>query len=124
MIQIEKIRAWTPACEAGLAAALGEDRDQIVRAVHAGALECYRLFNGAAYMVTRYEPDSSVLTVCCYQGVRAREACAWLMRECGRRGIRSLRFYTRRPALARLLKPWPFELREYVFEAQVARGAH
>lgn len=116
-MNIERIRQWTSEAEEGLCYALGDDRDIIAAAVNAGRLECYRLFGGEAYMVTRVERGT--VTVCCYQGARAREAAEWLFEHARAKGLGRVRFHTRRPGLARLLKGFRFEHREHVFEARV-----
>lgn len=116
-MKIERIRQWTQEAEEGLCYALGEDRDIIAASVNAGRLELFRLFEGEAYMVTRVERGT--VTVCCYQGGRTREAAEWLFEHARRLGLGRVRFHTRRPGLARLLKGKGFEHREHVFEARV-----
>jgi hypothetical protein len=115
-VNIERIRNWTPELEEGLCYALGGDRDIIAAAVNAGRLEAFRLFGGEAYMVTRVERGT--ITVCCYQGARVREAAEWLFERKKQLGLGPVRFHTRRPGLARLLKGFGFEHKEHVFEAR------
>lgn len=117
-MKIERLQQWTNEAEEGLCYAMGEDRDIIAAAVNAGRLECFRLWDGAAYMVTRVE--RGVVTVCCYQGERALEAAQWVFERARLLGLRRVRFHTPRPGLARLLKGFGFEHREHVFEAGVS----
>jgi hypothetical protein len=118
MMKIEKIRTWCAEAEIGLALTFGHDRDALVEGVNCGALELYRLWAGQAYMITRV--DRGVLTCCCYQGARVVEAMRWMRAQCDRLGLHAIVFYTRRPALGRLLSQFHFELDEYVFRAEVA----
>lgn len=111
------MRQWTPEADEGLSYALGEDRDIIAAAVNAGRLELFRLWGGAAYMVTRVERGT--VTCCCYQGERAREAGRWLFERARALGLHRVRFHTKRPGLARLLSEFGFEHKEHVFEARV-----
>lgn len=117
-MKIEKIYPWSDEADRGLSRALRGERDEIVAGVNARGLECYRLWDGTAYMVTRVEAGE--LTVCCYQGGRTIEACAWVRAQCQRLGLRSIRFHTPRPALQRLLKKFNFKLDEYVYRCEVA----
>lgn len=119
-MKIEKLKRWSEECDAHLAEACGADRDDIAHAVDAGALECYRLFDGEAYMVTRYEPAPNRLTVCCYQGARLKDFAAWFLPTCIRRGIGEIRFHAASPAIARVLAPLPFQLTEYVYTLPLA----
>lgn len=118
MMKIEKLRRWCPELEAGLSLTFGRDHDQIVEGVDRGWLEAYRLWDGAAYMVTRTE--LGVLTCCCYQGSRLVEAMDWMRARSSALGLKAIVFHTRRPALARLLRKFRFEHEEHVFRAEVA----
>jgi hypothetical protein len=117
-MKIERLQHWSQEAEEGLCYALAGDRDIIAAQVNAGRLECFRLWDGAAYMVTRVQ--GGVLTVCCYQGERAKEACEWVFERARLLGLERVRFHTSRPALARLLSGFGFEHREHVFEAKAA----
>ena len=116
-MKIERIRQWTGEADEGLCYAVGRDRDEIAAGVNSGGLELFRLWEGAAYMVTRTRLGT--VTVCCYQGARLVEAAEWLFEHARRLGLRKVRFHTERPALARLLKSFSFEHIEHVFEARV-----
>jgi len=117
-MKIEKIRHWCPELEQGLALTFGDDHDEIVESVNRGWLEAYRMWDGEAYMVTRVE--KGVLTCCCYQGARVVEAMAWMRSRSAALGLTHIMFFTRRPALARLLRKFNFELSDYVYRAKVA----
>lgn len=116
-MQIERMREWTVEAEEGLCYAVGDDRDVIAASVNAGRLECFRLMGGAAYMVTRVERGT--LTVCCLQGAHAHQVAEWVFARARELGLARVRFHTRRPGLARLLKRFAFAHYEHVFEARV-----
>jgi hypothetical protein len=118
MMRIEKIRAWCEELEAGLSQTFAGDRDAIVEGVNGGWLEAYRLWGGEAYMVTRVE--RGVLTCCCYQGARVREAMRWMRAQCLRLGLSSIVFFTARPGLARLLGEFSPQLEQSVYRVKVA----
>lgn len=117
-MKIEKIFPWSDEADSGLSGALGADRAQIVAGVNSRGLECYRLWDGAAYMVTRVEDRE--LTVCCYQGTRSAEAFEWVRSQCKSRGIRSIRIHSAQSAVGRLLRKFDFRLAEYVYRCEVA----
>ena len=119
-MKIEKLKTWSPELDQHLAQAAGADRLDIARAVDAGALEAYRLWDGEAYLVTRFEPGPNRLTVCCYEGGRVKEFAAWFLDQCRKRGIATIRYHACSEALARLLEPLPFRIKEYVYELDVA----
>jgi hypothetical protein len=115
VVKFEKVRPWCEELDRGLAQTFGHDHDAIVAGVNSGYLEAYRMWDGAAYMVTRVE--KGVLTVCCYQGERVVEAMRWMNARSRMLGLHAIVFYTRRPGLARLLKEFDFQLDDYVFRA-------
>lgn len=119
MMRIEKLPRWCPEAEAGLSQVFDRDHDDIVAGVNRGRFELFRLWDGAAYMVTL--TDRRLVTVCCYQGERAIETLRWLRARCQRLGIPAIEFFTRRPALARLLAApdAPVKLDYYVFRTEV-----
>jgi hypothetical protein len=116
-VKIEKVFPWSPELDAGLSDVFGRDYAAIVDGVNRRWLEAYRLWDGEAYMVTRVE--QGVLTCCCYQGTRVVEAMRWMRERSVALGLKAIDFHTRRPALARLLKEFRFQLDEYVFRAEV-----
>ncbi|MGH9483755.1 MAG: hypothetical protein ACRD1F_01755 [Terriglobales bacterium] len=117
MMKIEKIRHWCPEAERGLSQTFGYDRAGLIEGVNAGTLECYRLWDGQAYLVTRTE--RGIVTVCCYQGARARDMMRWLRARCAHLGIKSIVFYTRHRGLARLLNEFCPAQEETVYRIAV-----
>ena len=53
MMKIEKLPRWCQEADEGLSETFDRDHDELVRLVNAGQLELFRLWDGAAYMVTR-----------------------------------------------------------------------
>jgi hypothetical protein len=117
-MKVEKIRPWCDELDKGLSDTLRRDRQPLMDGVNGGWLEAYRLFDGKAYMITRVE--KGVLTCCCFQGERVVEAMDWMHARSAALGLTDIVFFTQRPALARLLKKFNFELDDYVFRARVA----
>lgn len=119
-MKIEKIHPWTGELDRGLEGTYGHDYAQIVEGVNRRWLEAYRLWDGAAYMVTRVE--NGVLTVCCYRGSRVLEAARWLRSRAAELKLSGFVFFTRRPGLARLLRAGglPFAQEETVYRLEVA----
>lgn len=116
-MKIEKIRQWCPEVEQGLSDTFGHDHDAIVEGVNQGWLECYRLWDGQAYMVTRVE--RGVLTCCCYQGARVCEAMRWMRARASALGLHAIVFFTRRRGLARLLREFGPSAEETVYRIAV-----
>jgi hypothetical protein len=118
MMKIEKIFPWSPELDQGLSETFAGDYAEIVQGVNARQLEAYRMWDGAAYMVTRVE--KGVLTCCCYQGSRLVEAMDWMRARSSQLGLTDIVFFTKRPALQRLLRKFDFQLDAQVFRARVA----
>lgn len=118
----EKVPTWCPEADAGLALTLFEDRGSIVDGVCSGRLELWKLNAGAAWMVTRI--DAGELIVCCVQGSGLREIARLVYRIARDNHLRSVRFFTERPALAeRLLREFPVKLLGYVYSCTVVGDA-
>ena len=117
-VPFQKIRPWSTELDTGLSEVLRRDRQALVDGVNGGWLEAYRLWGGEAYMITRVEKGT--LTCCCYQGARVREAMRWMRDRSQHLGLTDIVFFTRRPALARLLSEFDFQLDDYVYRARVA----
>lgn len=98
----ERLRAWCDEAERGLSGALGPDRDEIAAEVNAGKVELWRINDGKAWLVTCVTRDE--LIVSCVQGEGLIELGHVLMRLARDNGLRSIRFFTSRPGLARLLR--------------------
>lgn len=116
-VKWERLPTWSPELEAGLSKTLRRDRAAIVAGVNGGWLEAYRINSGEAYMITRVE--KGVLTCCCFQGRGVAAVMQWMWDRCEALGLTDIVFFTQRPALARLLKQFHFELDDYVFRARV-----
>lgn len=113
-MKIERIRAWSAELAEGLGETVGRDLAEIREGVNLGWLEAYRLWDGAAYMVTRHE--GRTLTCCCYRGERVAEALAWVLSRGPALGFDCVRFHTSRRGLPRLLRDFaPVEL-ETIYE--------
>jgi hypothetical protein len=112
--------AWSDQAAAGLAGTFGHDRDAIEAGVKCGTLELYRLERGGvvSWMVTRYE--SGEWTVCCYQGEGLEDLAPRMFAFARNLGLKAIRFYTSRPAIARLLSAHGFTAEETVYRAEVA----
>jgi hypothetical protein len=117
-MKIEKVRPWCAELDQGLSETLRRDRQSLMDGVNGGWLEAYRLWDGQAYMVTRVERGT--LTCCCYQGSRVVDAMRWMRARALKLGLTDIVFFTQRPALAKLLKEFNFELDDFVFRARVA----
>ncbi len=114
---VEKVRPWNDEAERGLAQTFGHDRDLLIAGVNDGSLELFKLWGGAAWMITRME--AGVLTCCCYQGAHVRDAMAAMVAESHRLGLKAIQFYTRRPGLARLLAEFHPEPQETVYRIEL-----
>lgn len=113
----EKV-GWTDEAERGLSETFGFDREAIIEGVQAGTLECWRINGGKAWMVTRIEQRE--LVVCCLQGSGLARLAPVIYRIAQRNGLRAIRFYTRRPGLARMLKRYGFVAAETMYRCEVA----
>jgi len=78
-----------------------------------GLAQCWRLQHGQAYMLTRVEYKE--LVVCCFEGQNLNEMAEHIINTAKSNGFTSIRFHTKRPALARLINKH-FEHVEHVFK--------
>lgn len=74
--------------------------------------QCWKIKNGQAYMLTRNH--GLELVICCMEGEKLYEITAGIIEAAKKSGFTSIRFHTKRPALARLIKA-DVELVEYVY---------
>jgi len=81
-----------------------------------GESQCWRLKNGQAYMLTRAEGNE--LVICCIEGQKLAEISQTIIEAAKNSGFASIRFHTKRPALARLINK-DFELVEYIFKREL-----
>lgn len=116
-MKIERLRAWSDELARGLGETVGRDLAEIREGINLGALEAYRLWDGAAYMVTRLE--GRTLTCCCYRGERVAEALAWVLERGPLLGFDRVIFHTRRKGLARLLRDFEPAQLETIYEIPV-----
>jgi hypothetical protein len=89
--------------------------------IRAGRAELWAVDGGSSFAVTRLEvlPDRRELVVCAYAGTGLEAFAAHLYERCAAQGVASIRWHTRRPALARLLKRYAPDLAEYVYRVEV-----
>lgn len=119
-MKFERIHRWCPAADAGLCDAVLDNRDELACGVNSGKLELYKLDDGAAWLVTCVDVDTRELIVCCVQGQGLENIAPILYRIAQNNGLSAVRFFTTRPALARLLRPFPVRLLGYVYRCEVA----
>lgn len=93
------------------------DRDIIADEIERGISELWRIDDGKAYMVTRMETDELVIVA--FQGKGLANVAPILVETAKRHGLDSIRFHTKRPALARLLKHWQPEHVEHVYRVHI-----
>ncbi|MBM0105605.1 hypothetical protein JM946_12635 [Steroidobacter sp. S1-65] len=122
-MHICKHTAWSAAAEAALADTLGEDRDAIVAGVEAGRLELWEIERGQAWLVTCVDAESRELIVCCLAGRGMAAVADVLYRTAQGQGLRGVRFFTARRAMARALRSYPLKLLGYVYRCEVANVA-
>jgi hypothetical protein len=107
-------RAWDAEAERGLSRTLGDYRDEMVRNIRDGVNELYRVNGGQSWLVTRVEGNA--LVVVCVQGSGLKDLAAVLHQAMQAHGLKRALFWTRRPALARMLKRYGFVEKETLFE--------
>ena len=95
--------------------------------VAAGRAQLWEINDGESFAVTRLEGAPGMplheLVVCAYAGRDVRAFAAMVVESARRQGVPSIRWHTRRPALARMLTAYRPELAEYVFRVEVPAGA-
>lgn len=91
----------------------GEDFEYLLKEVDAERAELWECDGGDSYMITRVETDH--LVVCCYEGKNVKHAVPHLIAAAQEKNLSAVRFHSKRPALARLLKEYKPELVEYVY---------
>lgn len=102
-MNIEKLPKFTEAASNALKQVTGEDHESVIREVNAGTSELWRV-DGHSYLVTCVDASSRELIVCCYVGRDVMAIADVLYRLARRQGLCAIRFFTRRPALARQLR--------------------
>lgn len=119
MIVIRKVGKWCAAAERVLGPTLGTERDSIVDDVNQGRAELFEVNGGEAWVITVASLDDEALCVCCVAGEGLIELSTVLVELAGATGLKRVRFFTRRPALKRLLRHLPIKLDGYVFTCEV-----
>lgn len=121
MITLQKIPRWTPEASAALRQVTGEDHDSVAREVDAGTSELW-LVSGHSFLVTNVDTSSRELIVCCYAGRDVLAIADVLYKLARKQGLCAVRFFTKRPALARQLRRRFDDLRKpfgYVYRCEV-----
>lgn len=118
-MKLERIPRWTAAAADALRAVTAEDESTVARDVDAGTCELWCV-NDASYLVTNVDTSSRELIVCCYAGRDVLAIADVLYRIARDQGLQAVRFFTKRPALARLLaRRFPLVPYGYVYRCEV-----
>lgn len=118
-MKLEHIRRWNDAAAAALREVTAEDEASIARDVDAGTCQLWRV-NDHSYLVTNVDASSRELIVCCYAGRDVLAIADVLYRIARDQGLQAVRFFTKRPALARLLATrFPLVPFGYVYRCEV-----
>lgn len=118
-MKFRKLPRWCDDADRVLGPTLDSSREAIVADVNAGRCELWEVNDGAAWVVTSASLDDQELCVCCVAGEGLVELSSVLVNAAGATGMRRVRFFSRRPALKRLLRHLPIELDGYVFTCEV-----
>lgn len=121
MITLERT-AWTKQAREALSETLGDDEKEIASGVSAGKLECWNVNNGSLWLVTSVDKSTNELIVCCAAGSGLDVFLPTLNRIVLKNGLKGGRFFTKRKALARLIRKAGFgvQLEGYVFTVKAA----
>jgi hypothetical protein len=118
-MKLQKIPRWTAAAAAALNAVAAEDAASLAREVDAGTSELWCV-DDHSYLVTCVDTSSRELIVCCYVGRDVLAIADVLYRIARKQGLCAVRFFTRRPALARKLRArFPLQPYGYVYRCEV-----
>lgn len=115
-MQFKRLSKLNGAVAERLKVSLGADCEILAQQVASGDAELWECDGGDAYMITRVDHDH--LVVCCYEGKNLKHAVPHLIDAAKKGGQVCLRFHTKRPALARLLKNYKPVLSEYVYRIE------
>jgi hypothetical protein len=110
-------REWDAEAERGLCRTLGDYRDETVRNIEAKVNELYRVNGGQSWLIVRVDGDA--LVVVCVQGAGLMDLAECLYEVMKEKGLKRALFWTRRPALARMLKRYGFQAKETLFEMKL-----
>lgn len=93
------------------------DWPELAQEVEAGVVGLYEVNQGRAYAVLRNE--SPELVVCVYQGEGLKQFADYMYENAGKNGFKSVRFHTRRPGIARMIKHLNPEPVEHVLRVKI-----
>lgn len=116
-MEFKRLKKLNGAVAVRMQKALGDDFDYLAAEIENDRAELWECNGGDAYMITRVEADH--LVICCYEGKSARQVVPHLIAAAQEKNLTALRFHSKRPALARLLKDYNPELIEYVYRINV-----
>lgn len=116
-MKVTKHLAWSDRAERGLALTLTDDRASLVADVNAGRVELWEIDDGACWLVTCVAAGE--LVICCVQGTGLRPLAAVLVGIARRQGLHRIRWFTKRPALQRMLKQLQPTLAGYVYHVDL-----
>lgn len=108
--------AWSAEVEQKLAPVLREYLPAIRDNVESGKNQLW-IVNSTLHLVTWM--DTQELVIVAAAGTGLREFAPYLYRAAQQAGATTIRFHTKRPALARLLSEWGFKERERVYAMEV-----
>lgn len=115
---------WTYSVHSALLPALGVDINEIKQEVISGECMLFLVKPSKTWVVLRVEGNE--LVVVAMVGSGAITVSQALYDECVKQGMNSLRFHTKRPGLARLLKKFNPVLiqqtHEYIYKVSVQHG--
>ena len=119
-LTLQKYSCWCDAADAALRAVLAEDRESMIASVNAGRCELWSVNGARAWLITHVEFETRELIVCCVAGEGLSAIAAALYRIAQRNGLTAARFFTQRPALARLLRGYGFQCIGRVYRCEIA----
>lgn len=96
-----------------LVASIGVDGEALEVECNSGLAQCWKLQGGRAYMLVRIE--NKELVICCFEGSNLAKIAGFIISAAKSNGFKSIRFHTKRPALAKLINQH-FEHVEHVFK--------
>jgi hypothetical protein len=116
-MNITKHLTWSERADAGLCDTLHGEREQIAADVNAGRLELFEVNGGEMWLVTCVAAGE--LVICCVQGRGLKQLADVLVSVARRQGLTRIRWFTRRPALRRHLRPLEVKLAGYVYHVDL-----
>lgn len=99
-----------------LSQSLSGDDEVLRQQCESGLAQCWKLQHGQAYMLVRVEDKE--LVICCFEGQDLKAIANHIISAAKSNGFSSIRFHTKRPALAKLISQH-FEHVEHVFKRRL-----